>query len=169
MQTTEKSSSLYYHWFLHHRVLRNTLVPHSLRATLHMLQPGTPRADLFPTGHAALRKDRRPNAPPGLGPRPGIVELVSRAPPQPVLRFLACAHWWIGILTTRAGESPALWETGAHIQGCMCSLEILRSTLLTNFKPGSHAVAHFELLCLCEAQPLGPALLRMCSGLTSCQ
>ena len=53
-----------------HRVLRDSFTPNSLCVTLHM-QPGTPMADLFPPGHAALRNPRRPNPPPGFGPRQG--------------------------------------------------------------------------------------------------
>ena len=42
--------------------------PSSFHPTL-LMQPGTPMADLFPPGHAALRNPRRPNPPPGFGPR----------------------------------------------------------------------------------------------------
>ena len=34
-----------------------------------MLQPGTPIVDLFPVGQAAFANPRRPNPPPGFGPR----------------------------------------------------------------------------------------------------
>ena len=67
---TERNALYHYHFAL--RALRNSFAPfypHYTTTTLFMLQPGTPMSDLFPMGMAAFANRRRPNPPPGFGPR----------------------------------------------------------------------------------------------------